>query len=74
MVSLSVFVNKLIVWIIYIYQIGISPLIGHRCRFSVTCSQYGINAIRRFGVFKGSWKACIRILRCHPLSIINNKK
>lgn len=71
--SLSVFASKLIIWLIRIYQIGISPMLGRRCRFSVTCSQYGINVIRKFGIFKGSWKACMRILRCHPLNIDNKK-
>lgn len=70
---LSVYAKKLIIWLIRIYQITISPVIGHHCRFSVTCSQYGIDAIHRFGIFKGSWKTCIRILRCHPLNI-NDKR
>lgn len=66
--------DKLIVWLIRIYQIRISPLLGHRCRFSVTCSQYGINSIRKFGIFKGCWKMCCRILKCHPLNIDSKRK
>ncbi len=48
------------------YQLGISPLLGQRCRFHPTCSQYAIEAIRRSGAVRGSWKAIRRIARCHP--------
>ncbi len=49
------------------YQKLISPLFGPSCRFHPTCSHYTITAIQRFGVFKGSWLAAKRILKCHPL-------
>ncbi|RLV60828.1 membrane protein insertion efficiency factor YidD [Parashewanella curva] len=49
------------------YQIVISPLLGPRCRFVPTCSQYAIDAIKIHGFFKGSWFAIKRILKCHPL-------
>ena len=49
------------------YQLGISPLLGQRCRFQPTCSHYCIEAIRRYGVVRGCWKAVRRIARCHPL-------
>ncbi|PHM34420.1 membrane protein insertion efficiency factor YidD [Xenorhabdus szentirmaii] len=45
----------------------ISPLLGPRCRFNPTCSQYGIEALRRFGMIKGSWLTVKRVLKCHPL-------
>ncbi len=45
----------------------ISPLLGPRCRFNPTCSNYGIEALRRFGMLKGSWLTAKRILKCHPL-------
>lgn len=73
MASFLVLVKKIAIYLIRIYQLGISPMLGHRCRFSVTCSQYGINAIRTFGVFKGVCKTCIRILRCHPLTVSKKK-
>lgn len=50
------------------YQRFISPLFGTNCRFQPTCSCYAHQAIERFGVFKGSWLATKRILRCHPLN------
>ncbi|MEW5683051.1 MAG: membrane protein insertion efficiency factor YidD [Pseudomonadota bacterium] len=49
------------------YQKLISPLFGPSCRFQPTCSHYAITAVERFGVFKGSWLAAKRLLKCHPL-------
>ncbi|BBV10540.1 hypothetical protein BML2537_40340 [Providencia stuartii] len=46
---------------------AISPLLGPRCRFNPTCSNYGIEALRRFGMLKGSWLTAKRVLKCHPL-------
>ena len=48
------------------YQICISPLKPSCCRFTPTCSQYALEALRKYGVFKGTWLAIKRILRCHP--------
>ncbi|AAU37089.1 unknown [[Mannheimia] succiniciproducens MBEL55E] len=50
------------------YQLAISPMIGPRCRFTPTCSCYGIEAIKTHGALKGSWLTLKRILKCHPLS------
>ena len=51
---------------IKIYQTIISPLLGPSCRFTPTCSQYAVEAIQKFGPFKGSWLSFKRILKCHP--------
>jgi uncharacterized protein len=48
------------------YQLLISPLVGPACRFSPSCSQYALEAIRRHGALKGSSLAIKRLLRCHP--------
>jgi putative membrane protein insertion efficiency factor len=48
------------------YQIFISPLLGPRCRFTPTCSQYALEAIEKYGAWKGSFLAIKRICRCHP--------
>ncbi|PIE57433.1 MAG: membrane protein insertion efficiency factor YidD [Desulfobulbus propionicus] len=50
------------------YQLCISPLFPPTCRFSPTCSQYAMEAIEKYGVFRGTGKAVLRILRCHPFS------
>lgn len=48
------------------YQLCISPLTPAACRFTPTCSQYALEALRRYGLFKGGWLAVKRIARCHP--------
>ncbi len=52
--------------LIKIYQKIISPLIGPKCRFTPTCSNYAVEALKKYGVFKGSWLAVKRIAKCHP--------
>lgn len=51
---------------IHVYRLGISPLIGPRCRYQPTCSAYALEALERHGPVRGSWLAARRILRCHP--------
>lgn len=48
------------------YQLVISPLTGPTCRYSPSCSQYMIEAIREWGVIKGWWMGMRRIASCHP--------
>ena len=59
------FANILILPIRF-YQKVISPMTPPSCRFTPTCSQYAIEAIRKHGIFKGGWLAAKRIARCHP--------
>ncbi len=59
-------VAAILVSLIRFYQIGISPLMRPSCRFTPTCSQYAIEAIRLHGPLRGGWRAFRRILRCHP--------
>ncbi|MCF8266698.1 MAG: membrane protein insertion efficiency factor YidD [Ignavibacteriales bacterium] len=54
------------VLIIKIYQIFISPLLPPSCRYSPTCSHYTLEALKKYGVFKGGWLGIKRISRCHP--------
>ena len=52
--------------LIKIYQLIISPLIGPSCRYTPTCSQYGIEAFKKYGPLKGGWLTLKRIARCNP--------
>jgi uncharacterized protein len=52
--------------IIKIYQLFISPLLPPSCRYTPTCSQYTVEAIKKYGPFKGGWLGLRRIMRCHP--------
>lgn len=58
--------QMLIVGAIRVYQLLIRPLLGPRCRFHPSCSEYFIGAVRKYGVFSGSVRGVWRILRCHP--------
>ena len=59
--------KKIIIYLIKIYQITLSPLLGSNCRFQPTCSQYMIEAINLHGVLKGLSLGFKRISKCHPL-------
>ena len=52
--------------LIRLYQYGISPYLPGACRYTPTCSQYSVDAIRKYGVLKGAWMGLRRIGRCHP--------
>lgn len=54
--------------IIRFYQVVISPLKPPTCRFYPTCSHYGLEAVKRFGPFKGGWLTLVRITKCHPFN------
>jgi len=52
--------------LIRLYQLLLSPLLGASCRFTPTCSEYGVQAIRKHGPFYGGWLTLKRIARCNP--------
>ncbi len=53
---------------IRLYQRVISPALPRRCKYHPTCSQYAVDAIRRFGILRGLVLAAWRLLRCNPWS------
>jgi putative membrane protein insertion efficiency factor len=61
-------IERAIVLAVRCYQLTISPLLGQNCRFSPTCSSYFIEAVKKYGIVRGSWRGICRILRCHPFS------
>lgn len=58
--------NKLLIWLLRGYQLLLSPMLGPRCRFYPSCSNYAIEALRVHGAARGSWLAARRVGRCHP--------
>jgi uncharacterized protein len=58
----------LLILVVRCYQWTISPLLGRCCRFEPTCSVYFIEAVKKYGTFRGTFKGIGRILRCHPWS------
>jgi len=63
---LKTLIGGLFVLLIKIYQNLLSPLLGAQCRYTPTCSQYGVEAIKKHGAFKGGWLTLKRIGRCNP--------
>lgn len=61
-------VKKPVILLLRGYKLAISPLLGQRCRFYPSCSEYTMQAIDRFGVVRGGWLGAKRIGRCHPLN------
>ena len=60
--------KKVALWLIRFYQTAISSRTLPRCKYYPTCSNYGLEAIERFGAFKGLALTIWRILRCNPFS------
>ena len=52
--------------LIKLYQWIISPILGPKCRYTPTCSNYALQAIKKYGPLKGVWLGIKRISRCHP--------
>ena len=59
--------KRFLLWLVRFYRVSISPMHQPCCRFIPTCSQYAIEAIEKYGAFKGGFLALRRILRCNPL-------
>jgi len=59
-------IKKLFILPIKFYRLAISPMLAPRCRYQPTCSHYAVEAIEKWGVFKGIWLAIKPISRCHP--------
>ncbi len=58
--------SRVLTFLIRCYQLVLSPLLGNRCRFYPTCSQYAIEAIETHGIARGSQLAVSRLCKCHP--------
>lgn len=59
-------ISKILLIPIYFYKYSISPMLPPSCRYTPTCSEYAIEAIKKHGPLKGIWLATKRLARCHP--------
>jgi len=67
MIKISQLLALPFIFLIKIYRLFFSPLLGKNCIYTPSCSEYGIIALRKHGIFKGSFLTAKRILRCNSL-------
>jgi len=67
-------INKIIIQIIKMYKLIISPYLGNNCRYLPTCSEYFIDSLNEYGLFKGLIKGIKRILKCHPIKFLGGSE
>ncbi|WP_432797469.1 membrane protein insertion efficiency factor YidD [Poriferisphaera sp. WC338] len=60
--------SRLFIFFVLFYRCTLAHIMGGHCRFQPTCSQYMIDAINKYGPFRGAYRGIKRILRCHPFS------
>ena len=58
--------KRILIGLIRFYQKAISPMRPPGCRFKPTCSAYAVEAVEKYGAWKGGWLALRRVLRCNP--------
>lgn len=58
--------SRLIILLLQLYRYTLSPMLGARCRYAPSCSQYAIEAVGKYGALKGGWLTMRRLARCHP--------
>ncbi|QQE12627.1 membrane protein insertion efficiency factor YidD [Planctomycetota bacterium] len=61
-------IAAILIFMVMIYRFTLSPFLGRHCRYHPTCSQYMIDAIKKYGPYRGTLKGIKRIFRCHPFS------
>lgn len=59
-------ISKVFILLVKFYQRAISPYLPPSCRYTPTCSEYTIQALQKYGIIKGGWKALKRIVSCNP--------
>ena len=63
-------ITFILIKVIKVYKYLISPLFGNSCRYLPTCSEYSIEALKKFGFLKGVFVSIKRILSCHPVKFL----
>jgi putative membrane protein insertion efficiency factor len=59
-------VKVVLISLLRVYKAVVSPLLPPSCRFTPTCSEYAMEAIRKYGALRGTYLGARRLLRCHP--------
>jgi len=59
-------IKNILIYLIKIYKLILSPILGPSCRYLPTCSDYFIESLNEYGLIKGFTKGTKRILSCHP--------
>jgi putative membrane protein insertion efficiency factor len=57
---------RAVIFVIELYRMYVSPMRLPTCRFMPTCSQYAVEALSEFGLFRGGWLAAVRLVKCAP--------
>ena len=65
-----IILTNILIKLIEGYKLIISPLLGPSCRYQPTCSEYSIEALKEFGLIKGTFISLKRILSCHPIKFL----
>ena len=60
--------KKVILFLIFLYQKAISPYLKPSCRYIPSCSEYAKQSVIKYGAFRGSFLAILRVIRCNPLA------
>ena len=63
---LSTTIQMLLLAAIGLYRLVLRPLLPPSCRFYPSCSEYACLSLKKYGAFKGGWRALFRLLKCHP--------
>jgi uncharacterized protein len=58
--------QRIVITALRVYKRCLSPLLPCACRYSPTCSEYMLDAVRKYGVARGCWMGLRRLTRCHP--------
>lgn len=66
--KVKIYIKTFIIKVLKLYKKFISPLLPKSCKFVPTCSEYAVDAIIKYGIFKGLIKSIYRILRCNPFN------
>lgn len=59
-------IGRLMILFVRLYQYLIRPLLPPVCRFTPSCSEYMIRAVKKYGPVRGGWRGLRRVCRCHP--------